>query len=345
MPTGTGTGPCDLPKINNRYARAWSLKREQDGHRTYKITHRVEVDRTQHGPAAALELTPGLPEVGSTWDEGLIADEWAFFTNEADVVQVGRESGNCFFDITQYATTKPTYDCVTNGREDPLTQPDRVRIETINYTREVSYDRHGELLTNSAWEQLRGPQVEFDDHRIRVIIEQNVAEFDLPLVNSLMHHLNDATMWGFDSRTIKLSAAEGEPKYHSNCDKYWLRRLIFDVATDFDRCVLDEGTKVLRGDWDRNPSSSTYGQYIVARRSIFLPIELDPADPKNFIRYKDWHGENTRVILNGAGKPWDPEGNTTGTDDDTAGQICMEVYEEGNLLLLNVPLDIESVGA
>lgn len=348
MATGTGTvDPCEFPRIPNLGQRAWSLKRDPDGHRTYKITHRVEVDRGLHGPLAALVLTPGLPEPGSTWDETELTDDWAFFTQEADVVQVAPESNNCFFDITQTATTKPTLDCVTAGREDPLSQPDRVRIEYINYTKEATYDRNGEPILNAAWEMLRGPQVEFDCHRIRVIIEQNVAAFDIPLVSSLMHNLNDAEMWNFDPRYIKLSGAEGEPKYHTSCEKYWLRRLIFDVADDFDRCVLNEGTKVLRGDWDRNPNSNTYGQWVVARANPLNPFSVapDPLNPRDFIRYKDWNGENTRVILSNNGKPWDATESTTGTDDDTIGEVCIEYYPSGNLLLLGIPIDIESVGA
>lgn len=344
MATGTGTvGPCDLPAIiNEGGARRWSLKRDEEGHRTYNVTHRVKVDRTIHGPLAALELTPGLPEPGSIFIDGIIEDDWAFFTQEADVVQAGRESNNEWFDITQYATTKPTRDCVTDGREDPLAVPDRVRIESINYQREGTHDRFGNPIVNSAWEQIRGPQVEFDGHRLRVVIEQNSALLEIALIESLMHVVNDAAMWGFDPRKIKLSAFEAEPKYHSNCDKYWLRRFTFDISNDFDRCILDEGTKVLRGAWDRNPQSSTYGQYIVATSNPLNPFSVDP-DPNNpgdFIRYKDWNNENTRVILNGRGVPWDPTGLTTGTADDTAGEICIEYYDQGNLLLLGIPLDL-----
>lgn len=341
MATGT-LGPCDLPVIDNSGARSWSLKRDVDGHRNYRITHRVHVDREIHGPLAALELTPGLPEPGSTWDEGDLEDEWAFFTQEADVEQAGRGPDNQFFDVTQYATTKPTIDCSQDGRTDPLLFPDRVRIESINYVTEVTVDINGDPYANSAWELFRGPQAEYDAHRLRVVIEQNVADLEITLLQSLMHNLNDATMWGFDPRMIKFSGFDAEPKYHSNCEKYWLRRLTFDIASDFDRCILDEGTKVLDGKWDKDPSSSTFGQYIPRRANPFNPFtsDADPNNPNDFIHYVDYNGNPTRVILNGRGVPWDATGVSSGTADDNAGSICLQVYDQGNLFLLGVPLDL-----
>lgn len=318
------------------------MAQDREGFRDYRITHRVEVDPEVHGPGAAYQFTPGLPEVGGAWDEGELLDQWAFFTQEATVEQVGRTPDNKFFDITQVATNRPTRDCATNGGDNPLTFPDRVQIRSINYQKEGVYDQFGEPMRNSAFEQYRGSQVEFDAHRLQVYIEQNAASLELDLVQSLMHHLNDASMWGFAPRTIKLSEFSAEPKYYTTCQKYWLRRFTFDIADDFDRCLLDEGTKVLRGGWDRNPTSDTYGQYVIALDEDGPFGRVSAEDPKNFIRYKDWHGENTRVILNGRGIPWDPEGNTTGTADDNPGSNCFEYYPEGNHLLLGIPLAIDT---
>lgn len=339
----TGTAPCDTPRIEGSGNRSWSLQRDNEGHRTYKITHRVRIDRNLGGPLTALEC-PGLPEPGSSWDENGFQDDWAFFSQEADVKQVAREADNEFFDVTQTCSTRPTTDCATEGRNDPLTYPDRVEIESVNYSQEQTLDRFGEPILNSAWELIRGPNAEYDAHKLRVVVEQNVAALDLDLIDSLMNHLNDAVMWGFAARTIKLSGmSRSKAQYHTNCQKYFLRRLIFDIANDFDRCVLDEGTKVLRGAWDRDPNSTTYGRYVIAKANPINPFSTapDPNNPKDFIRYKDWHGENTRVILNGHGIPWDAEGVTTGTADDEPGRICTQYYPSGNLLLLGTPLTIE----
>lgn len=341
----TGTGFCELPFIpnapdsNTPAPRAWSLVRDKDGHRTYKITNRVAVERGSQGPLAALNC-PGLPEPGSIWDFNDTIDDWAYFTQEAEVVQVGSEAGNCYFDVTQYATTKPSPDCPTDFRNDPLTFPPRIDIESINYNNEKVFDRFGNPIRNSAWEQYRGPLTEYDAHRLRVTIEQNVADLELDLANILLNCLNDSPMWDFPARQVKFSAFSAKKQFNVDCDIYWTKRFTFDIATDFDRCYLDEGTKVLRGAWDTNRSSSTYGQYIIARNA-FTGVILQPTSPKNFIRFKDWHGENTRVILDGHGRPWDVAQETAGTSDDNPGRICYEVYNEDDLFELGVPVSLE----
>lgn len=335
----TGTGPCEFPYIPNGGQAKWSLTRDRDGHRTYRITHKVAVQRDVHGPLAALNC-PGLPEPGSIWDFNDTIDDWAYFTQEAEVTQLGLESGNCFFEVTQFATTKPSPDCPTDFRNDPLTFPPRIDIESINYNKEFTFDRFGNPLRNSAWEQYRGPNVEFDAHRLRVTIEMNVADLELDLANIMMNCLNDTTMWGFPARNVKFSAFQAKKQFNTDCEIYWTKRFIFDIATDFDRCLLDEGTKVLRGKWDTNRASSTYGQYIVARNPI-TGVVLSPDNPANFTRFKDFHDENARVILDGHGRPWDQGHFTSGTSDDNPGRMCYEVYTEDDLFELGVPVSLE----
>lgn len=340
--TGTGTGACDLPRITNTLQQAWSMTSDEEGYRDYEIAFRVEVDPVVHGPYQAW-MCPGLPLVGTAWEEfGAVPDDQAFFTSAGRVVQVGREPGNKFFDVILRASTKPVKDCQTSVGQDPVTIPDRIHVRTVNYQTEGTFDRNDDPIVNSAFEQIRGPQNEWDAHRLQVTVEQNVSAMELDVVEGLMHHLNDAEMWGFPARTIKLSAFEVERKYKASCEKYYLRRLTFDIARDFDRCLLDEGTKVLRGKWDTVRGSPTYGQWLIADDEDGPFGKVSAEDPKNFIRYKDWNGENTRVILNGHGVPYDPEHNTSGTADDVAGRICVEYYDSGNLLLLNVPLSIEN---
>lgn len=315
------------------------MTRDREGHRDYRITHRVEVDPSFHGPHAALTLTPGLPIPGNVWEEGEADDEWAFFTREAEVVQVGRGEDNKYFDVTHIATTRPTVNCATEDRTDPLTFPDRVEVYTVNYTKEGVYNRTGGAITNSAFEQMRGPQVEYDAHRLQIVVEQNVASMELELIDSLMHTLNQNAIWGFDPRTVKLSSARVDPKYHVNCNKYFLRRLTFDVSRDFDKCLLDEGTKALRGKYDKVVGSPTYGQYVVADDEDGPFGKVDPTNPKNYIRYQDWNGNETRVILNGHGLPVDV-GGTTGTADDTPGCIYVEYYPNGDFDQLALPVDL-----
>lgn len=342
MPTGSGTGPCDPPYIVNGGPMSWGLRSNRLGYRDYDVTFRVKVDPALDGPYCAFNC-PGLPEAGDIWDLESCVDGAAFFTKEREVKQVGPTWDNQYFDVRCVATTSPVSDCYTDNYDDPLAIPDRVRIQTVTYSHEARFDRFGDPFVNSAWEQYRGKQVEFDAHRIRIYIEQNHDDLDETVVESLMHTLNDMTLWGFPPRTVKLSEFDAEPKYYRDCQKYWVRKFIFDVAFDFDRCLLDEGTKVLRGKWDTNPTSPTYGQYVLGKMidpGTLELVDVTPDDPRHFIRYKDWHGENTRVILNGRGKPYDPEQITPGTDDDVIGQNCFEYYEEGNLLLLDIPISL-----
>ena len=110
MAEETGTGPCVEPRIVNDGQRAWSMKQNRNGYRTYTITHRVAVERGTHGPASAL-YAPGLPEPGSIWTEPDLVDAWSFFTQEVDVTQVGDTAKSQHFDVTQYATNEPASEC------------------------------------------------------------------------------------------------------------------------------------------------------------------------------------------------------------------------------------------
>lgn len=401
--------PCDLPTIPNGGPRKWSMTRNRRGYRTYSITHRVAIDRDTMGPLTALEVTPGLPEPGSVWDEGGIADEWAYFTQEATVEQVGQEENNLFFDVTQVATSDPTGECPEDVKEDPLAINDRIKIESTDLRKEAIFDRDGNLIVNSAFEQYRGSQVEFDDSKLRVVIEQNAAHLDLDLIDSLMHHTNDAPLWGFDIGCVKLSKLEAEPKYYTNCAKYYLRRFTFDIDSEgFTRYLLDEGTKVLHGRWDQNlgtgctlsltvsptggitaaaigftggtgyPPSCivplrvgsggtdgivlaetnsagevtsivrihyagngyTAGAAVTTQRGYWVLLRINRTgevpiytNPQHFDRPGDIKGQNTRYILDGKGLPIAEEAD--------AGEIAVDYYFSGNLLLLGIPLSLE----
>lgn len=405
----TGTANCALPNIPNVGARRWSMTRDRKGYRRYEVVHRVQVDRDVHGPLSVIELTPGLPEPGSRWYEPDIEDTWAFFTQELKVDPVGRESNNNFYDVTQYATNDPTDECAEELKDDPLSINDRIRVESINYQREQIFDANGDAIINSAWEQYRGPQVEFDDNRIQVVIEQNAGNLELDLIDSLMHHVNDQVMWGFAIGTIRLTSFSADPKYHTNCDKYWLRRFTFEVDTNTHvRTLLDEGTKVLHGRWDQNKGTGCILDLVVTAGvltnatinttgsgyppSCIVPLRLntgtaivlvetnsagtpiavvrihkagatgfytngaaasttqrgywvllringngeapDPNNPQHFDRPGDIKGVNARWILDGKGMPI--------AEDEDPGEIEVEHYPTGNLLLLGIPLGLES---
>jgi hypothetical protein len=190
--------------------------------------------------------------------------------------------------------------------------------------------------------------VEFDGGRDQVVIEQNVADLELPLCTSLRNKLNDDVLWDLVARRVKFSDFAWEELWYGTCIYYYKRIFTFDIRNDpedlFDRTLLDEGTKVLNGHWDE-----TTGLWVDD------PIEGYGGSPnpdldklQHFNRYKDRHGENSRVVLDGKGRPADEltELGTgtiagTGTDSgDPPGQILVEYYDEGDLTQLNIPTSL-----
>ncbi len=328
----TGTGPppltgCQTPSVQGGPVE-WSVHQNKDYTRDYTVTYLVRINPTLHGPYAAL-YAAGLPNPNTVWTEGsvLTEDPWAWFTGERTVRKKSdeKEGGNQFFLVDCLATSKPTQDCIAQGIDSPFAIPDRIRVESVTYSKEGATDRFGVGITNSSWEQYRGPQVEFDNTRFRVYIEHNVpSPIPLPLYRSYLQRLNDAPLWGFSKRTIKFSHFEAEPRYYGNCVRYWLVRLLFDIAPDFDKDLLDEGTQVLRGQWDKNPASATFGQWILGTKIDVSTLSLQyvsPRDPTDFIQYQDWKGNSARLILNGNGRPYlpSPFGTQTGTITHTTG--------------------------
>src|SRR5438445_110694 len=101
--------------------RTWSMERDSEGHRNYKITYRTECDSLD-GPAKAL-LTPGLPVPGSVWAVDNDIDLWAFCQFEAEVKPVIEGEPNEYFDVTFTFSTKPLRRCADQHFENPLLEP------------------------------------------------------------------------------------------------------------------------------------------------------------------------------------------------------------------------------
>lgn len=308
--------------------RSWKGERDSEGHRNYWIKHLVKSDFTD-GPANVLR-TPGLPLPGSVWFFGADLDLYAYCKPDAKLqIHQEREGDiNRWWTVEQLFSTKPKPNerCSDQDFEDPLTEPDRVSGSFVKYTEEATYDYFGAPVQNSAFEPLRGPQVEFDANRPTVTIEQNVYPLGLEVFSPLIDNVNSVAMWGLPPRCVKLSNVSWERKFYGLCYYYYTRRLEFDINYyTFDRHLLDEGTKVIKGEWDYDFLSPTYGEYIVAAGVSFL-------NPRDYIRYKDWHGENTRAMLNGNGIP--------ATTEAGIGDIYVPKYRQSNLNLLLSPSSI-----
>lgn len=320
-------------------SRHWSMSRDENGDRTYKVIHRVNCGKAD-GPANAIQC-PGLPLPQSYWQFQDDIDVWAFCTWKADVTPVVREGGgNVHFDVEQEFTTKnQTRKCTEGQVEDPLLQPPRVSGGFVKQTEEATLDRYGLPITNSAHEMVRGPLVEFDKSRNTVHIEQNVIDLELDIISAMNDTVNDAPLWGVIARGIKITVGPWEVKFYGTCFKYYTRTFDFEVnirtdpttgsiVSGWDRDLLDEGTKCLRGDWERDPLAIRYGEWIVVDG-------VTGAQPGDFQRFKDWNGENTKVILDGAGSPI-RENTGTGTGN-APGNIHVEKYDESNFLVLGIP--------
>lgn len=178
----------------------------------------------------------------------------------------------------------------------------------VERSREEAYqDRFGRPLLNSAWEPLRGPQVEFEYATPTVRIEQNVPLLQLPLCNSMVNTVNSVPMWGMPRRTIRLADFSWERRFYGPGLIYYTR--VFDFAADwrtFDRVIQDEGTRVLSGRW--HPTTGEWEDENIAGSPP------DPKNPAHFIQAKDRENNPMRVVLDGKGRPWNPPSSAARPD-------------------------------
>ncbi len=322
--------------------RTWKVTRNAEGHRTYTIKHLVQCDSTD-GPANALSC-PGLPLPGSVWIFDNDVDLWAFCTQEAEVTPVVSNEPNEWFEVDQKFSTRPNRRCSEAQFDDPLLEPYKISINTVKYTEEATEDRNGNPIKNSSHEQIRGAQVEVTKSKFTVRFSKNYSTLGSEVWGTMLDTLNDAELWGFPARCIKLSTVTVAEQYYGQCFKYYAIEFEFEVfvridpvtgdtVSGFDRDLLDEGTKVLNGRWGRGGDEG-HGWILQNINGTRVP---DPTNPADFMRFKDRNGENTRVILNGAGIPYDADGLTSGTADDEPGYIHVEFDGESNFLLLGVP--------
>lgn len=311
----TGAGLYGTGRID------WRVQRDNEGHREYRIRWRIRGEFAD-GPTVIMQ-TAGLPAVGSTWAFGNDLDSWAMCHPDLTVQpQIQNEKGHYWL-VEQKFSTRPFVRCQDIPVDDPLLEPQRISGSFIKFTKEVVQNYDGTYIKSSSHEQLRGPHVEFDANRPSVVIEQNVALLGLEDFTPLVDTVNDDTMWGLPARTIKLSNVAWSRQVFGVCGYYYTRRFEFDINYNtFDREVLDEGTRVLFGQWNY-----TSGEWEVGE------INGNPANannPNHFIRYKDLVDENNpRVILDGAGKPWDGDGDP--------GTVLIEYYPQNNFSLLGIP--------
>lgn len=320
--------------------RTYSMQRDADGYREYKLTHLVRAG-VNDGPFNVLN-TPGLPLPGSAWIIGNDVDLWSWCRPDA-VVTIHQEKegdANLYWRVEQTFSNKPlprdSQRCQDVAIEDPLLEPQRVSGSFTKFTEEATTDRDGNPIKNSAHEPIRGVQAEFDQNRPNVRIEQNVAVLDLALCTSMVDTVNDGPLWGLPERCIKLSNFSWERRFYGLCYIYYVRSFEFDINFNtFDKDLLDEGTKVLNGDWDNQ------ARWQLKNLGDLADIAPDPANPGHFKQILDKDGNLTRFILNGAGLPAEVEVVSPGgvvSPPSDPGTVHVERYPESNFLLLGIPV-------
>lgn len=323
-------------------------ERDETGYRTFTVVHICRGGLTD-GPANVMQCS-GLPQVGDTWlflSADIDVYSWCTPYMKVSIHEEKEGEPAIYWRVEQRFTNKPMKRCNETQIDNPLEEPQKVSGGTIKYTREVTRDRFNRPIKSSSHELLRGPGVEFDANRATFHIEQNVGSLEQDLFTGMIDHVNDSTLWGFARRCVKLSDAHWERKLYGVCTYYYTRTFDFDVNTEtFDRWLLDEGNKVLYGEWAKDAADMANSCRIDSADAgslwKLLCIDGSPPDknnPQHFIRYKDRNGENGKVVLNGRGEPaaLDP-GTGTGTGEFAQpGYVYVEYYPEANFLLLGLP--------
>ena len=308
----------------------WSLSADSSGQRTYDLSMLVATDNVADGPGIAVNV-PELPQTGDVWLFGNDSDPWAFCTPFRSVQRHQAKKGDPhkWWQVDFKFTTLPRIRCQDQSIENPLLEPQEVSGSFVKYTEEALVDRFGEAILNSAFEKIKGPQVEFDANRPTIKVSQNVLNLELNIFAPMIDTVNDATLWGLTSRKIKLSNVSWERRYYGVCAAYYTRTFEFDINFNtFDRTIQDEGSKALSGHWEGD-------SWVLEDIGGSAP---DSNKPSHFNTYKDRNDENTRVILNGAGLPANTAIGTGGSSGDI-GEIEVEYYSESNFLLLGIPTE------
>lgn len=235
------------------------VSRDDVGHRTYPVSHKVEVASYLEGPATALQ-TPGLPSVGSTWAFGDDLDVYAYCTPQATAkcVQEGDGERASIWLVEQTFTTKPMSRCNSTTIDSPLSEPAQIRGGFSPFREEAIYDRFGDFLLMSSLERMTGPEVEIERGRPIVTISMNVATLPLATFSEMIDTgaVNDATMWGLPARCIRLAEVSWERYLYGVCTYFYRVNYTFEIKFDtWNRFIVDQGTRVK--ELDDEPISAT----------------------------------------------------------------------------------------
>lgn len=311
-----------------------SLKRDIYGHRYYTLRSLVRAnDAVNDGPLTIMGAS-GLPAIGANWTWGSLGeyDNWAFCLAEMSVNQLLEGSGEVsdLWMVEQYFSTAYNYiRCQDTGFQDPVSEPPLITGTFVRYTQEAQFDLNGKPFQNSSYEQYKGPQVEWDANRPSVSIQQNFLTLGLNIFAPMVDTVNDSPLWGLPARCIKLSNVTYTRQVYGICTYYYTIRYDFDIQMNmdtsgnivgFDRFLLDHGTRVRLGEWVSGVWT-TFGA-------------INPADPRNYMRWKDANGENAETDLDGLGNAITASGSQV--------YKLWQKYPASNFFTLSIPASLDS---
>jgi len=233
----------------------WDGSQDEEGHRTYNISLLVETSDTDDGPYT-VGNTAGLPRVGSYWNPGNDVDIWARAWPTLTISPFQHRLGekHNWWTVDMVFSTKPFQRCQDTRIENPLLEPQKVSGSFIKATKEAKWDINGRAITSSSWEYYSGREIEVDDNRTTVRIEQNVGALGLPTFSWMQNAVNGHSLWGLLPNTVKLSNVSWERKVFGTCGYYYTRILEFDIRySGWYLTLQDKGFKALKSGVGVNP--------------------------------------------------------------------------------------------
>jgi len=305
--------------------RMFDLSRDKEGHRTYNIAHLVEGTPGVDGVFSALN-TPGLPAIGSFWNFLSETDIWAYCTAEASVKVHGSDEGHKpkIFKVSQVFTTKPYSRCQDDSIEDPLLEPQKISGSFIKTTVAATVDKDDEPIETPTGEVINN--MEFDENRPTVRIEQNVTALGLATFAEMVDKVNVSPLWGLPVRCIKLSNVSWSRKVYGTCDYYYTRTFDFDVNFNtFDKTVYPRCEEV-KGHWSVLDSQAATWVTTTDLERYFAKGHA--ADVSLGIERK--LGQPAKTYVDANGERWDGTG--------AQPSVLVQKYKEADFTTLGIPI-------
>jgi len=231
--------------------------------------------------------------------------------------------------------------CADQRIEDPLLEPPATTGSSVNFSEEATVDRLGAALTYTSGEQIRGALVTFDNCRTQVVIEHNVLDLELEKLEELKNTVHTGSLWDLPTRSWKLGSWTWSRKSYGTCSFYYTRRLVFEgwvkrdrvpysatfgqLVSGWDKDVLDESSKCIKGDW----APGAIPQLWIAT------IGADATNPNDYINAHDIEYQPQRVILS-HDQPGYPA-----FDKDDYNYIHIEYHDGSNFFDLGIPVSLE----